>query len=471
MIPITLGEIAAATSGRVLGAPTAAAVAVESICTDSRRMTRGSLFVALKGCNHDGHDHVVAALKQGAAAALVHDVSRFDRGLHGDGRLILVNDTMAALGQLAAWYRRQRAAQVIAVVGSNGKTTTKDLIAAVLSTRKRGRASQASFNNAIGVPLTLLSLDAADEFVVVEIGTNHPGEVASLARIAAPTMAVVTSIGEEHLEHFGDVESVAREEYSVLECLRDRSFVAVEQGARAYAPAKHISRHHVVTYGASDAADVRATDIASTRGGQTFRVNGRAEYRLSMLGRHNVVNALAAIAVGGRLRLEEHDIAAGLASVRPAAMRLEPMECGALTIINDAYNANPSSMKTAFDALDDWPGPGRRVLILGDMAELGDQAVRCHQAVGRDAGRSSAQVIIGVGNYARVVADGAIAVAGVSKRIYSLPDVAALHEKLPSIIEPGDVLLLKASRRVRLEQIVERLRELAAPLAASAWRN
>jgi len=458
MIPITMQELTDATAGRLVGIP--ASPAVTSICTDSRQIAPGALFIALRGENHDGHDYMNQALEAGAAAAMVSDVRRIDRRLHDAGRLVLVSDTLMALGQLAAWYRRQRAAQVIAVVGSNGKTTTKNLIAQVLGIRRRGQASKASFNNSIGVPLTLLSIDASDEYAVVEIGTNHPGEVAALARMAAPNMAVVTSIGEEHLEFFGDVAGVAREEFSVLDHLRDRSWVAVEYSAMQHAPDKAIARHTIFTYGTDASADLRATEISVTDEGQRFKVNGRAEFALPLFGTHNVSNALAAIAVGTRFRLTDEDIAAGLALAKPGAMRLEVADLGGITLINDAYNANPASMKAAFDVLDRWPSGGRRVLIVGDMGELGEAAESCHRSVGRDAGRSTAQVIVAVGGHARVVTDGAIATSGMSKRIYTMPSVGVLTEKLATIIEPGDVVLIKASRRMRLEQIVEPLRQL-----------
>ncbi|MFH1419688.1 MAG: UDP-N-acetylmuramoyl-tripeptide--D-alanyl-D-alanine ligase [Planctomycetota bacterium] len=459
MRPLTLQEMAAAMAGRVLGpikAPT-----VSGVSTDSREDVRDSLFFAITGPRFDGHAFVEQVLKNGATAAVVSDLSVIAPSLQNDGRLIQVMDTVQALGKLAAWYRRQFAAQAIAVVGSNGKTSTKDMIHAVLGSKRPGQAAKASFNNAVGVPLTLLSVEPTDEYVVVEIGTNHPGEVASLGAIAQPDMAVVTSIGEEHLEFFGDIGAVAREEFSILTSMRNRSLIALSEQAAAYAPLGGPRDYTMLKYGFGNGADLRAELLGADRDGQRFAVNGRFKYRLPLLGRHNVVNAMAAIAVGTRFRMAHDEIAAALADVEPPPMRMELQKIGEITVVNDAYNANPASMRAAFDTLDQMKSAGRKVLVLGDMRELGHNAPKCHQAVGRDAGRSTANVIIAAGAFARVVTDGATAVAETSKRIYAYPSVEALEAKIRTLLVPGDVVLLKASRGVRLERIMDSLRDAA----------
>ena len=452
--------MAAAMAGRVLGpikAPT-----VSGVSTDSRVDVRDSLFFAIAGPHFDGHAFVEQVLKNGATAAVVSDLSAIAPSLQNDGRLIQVTDTVQALGKLAAWYRRQFAAQAIAVVGSNGKTSTKDMIHAVLGSKRSGQAAKASFNNAVGVPLTLLSVEPTDEYVVVEIGTNHPGEVAALGAIVQPDMAVVTSIGEEHLEFFGDIGAVAREEFSILTSMRSRSLIAVSDQAAAYAPLGGPRDYTMLKYGFGDGADLRAELLGADRDGQRFAVNGRFKYRLPLLGRHNVVNAMAAIAIGTRFRMTHDEIAAALADVEPPPMRMELQKIGEITVVNDAYNANPASMRAAFDTLDSMKSAGRKVLVLGDMRELGHNAPKCHQAVGRDAGRSTANVIIAAGAFARVVTDGATAVAETSKRIYAYPSIEALEAKIRTLLEPGDVVLLKASRGVRLERIVDSLQDAAA---------
>jgi UDP-N-acetylmuramoyl-tripeptide--D-alanyl-D-alanine ligase len=272
---------------------------------------------------------------------------------------------------------------------------------------------------------------------------------------------VVTSIGEEHLAQFGDLEGVAAEEFSFIPFMRGRAFVAVSDQAAAFAfrnrrdgVGNNLRGCAMLTFGFDDSADLRAGDLRCDGKGQRFRVNDRFDYRLPLLGRHNTLNALAAIAIGTRFRLSHVEIADALARARGTAMRLQRLSIGPFTVINDAYNANPDSMRAAIDAMDDLPHLGRRVLILGDMRELGTQTDRCHRQIGEKAGRSTAQVIISVGAHARVLADGVTMTAGTTKRIYLYPSVETLTEKLPGMLQSGDIVLLKASRGVRLERVI-----------------
>ncbi len=451
MKTLTLEEVVTAVGGRPLGPPAVASVA--AVSTDSRRVRAGELFFALPGPQHDGHEFVDAALSAGAVAAVVSDAGRVARRWQESGRLICVRETVDALGRLAAYHRGQIAAQVIAVAGSNGKTTTKGLIEHVLRTRRRGRAAPRSFNNQIGVPLTLLSAEASDEFLVVEIGTNHPGEVAALAQLARPDVGIVTSIGEEHLEFFGDLPRVADEEMSLLRGLRARGFAVVPFEHRAH-PAAQRDDLTIVTFGTESGADLRASDIQWDGRAQRFIVNGRFEYALPVIGAHNVGNALAAAAVGLRFGLTHEEIAAALATAPIPPMRLERQTCGSLTLINDAYNANPASMRAALATFEQVSDGGRRVLVLGDMRELGEAAARYHAELGRAAGRSSAAVIVAVGAHARTVADGATETAGPSKRIHWFPDLERAGPGVERALEPGDLVLMKGSRAVGLERLI-----------------
>jgi UDP-N-acetylmuramoyl-tripeptide--D-alanyl-D-alanine ligase len=451
MKTLTLEEVVTAVGGRPLGPPAVASVA--AVSTDRRQVRAGELFFALRGPQHDGHDFVDAALSAGAVAAVVSDAGRVARRGQEAGRLICVRDTVEALGRLAAYHRGQIAAQVVAVAGSNGKTTTKGLIEHVLRTRRRGRAAPRSFNNEIGVPLTLLSAEASDEFLVVEIGTNHPGEVAALAQLARPDAGVVTSIGEEHLEFFGDLPRVADEEMSLLRGLRARGFAVVPFEYRAH-PAAQRADLTIVTFGPEPAADLRAGEARWDGGAQRFLVNGRFEYALPAMGAHNVGNALAAAAVGLRFGLTHEEIAAALATAPMPPMRLERRAYGAVTLINDAYNANPASMRAALATFERIPDGGRRVLILGDMRELGEAAARYHAELGRTAGRSSAAVIVAVGAQARTVADGATETAGPTKRIHWFPNLESAGPGLERLLEAGDLVLRKGSRAEGLERLI-----------------
>jgi len=424
----------------------------ESVSTDTRTLEPGALFFAIRGPNFDGHDFVEIALEKGAAAVVV-DRREVAAQLR-DSRVLLVNDALAALGKLAAWYRRSLAAQVIAVLGSNGKTTTKDLVHAVLGSRLKGTAAEKSFNNAIGVALTLLAAAPTDQYVITEIGTNAPGEIAALSRIVCPDYAIVTSIAEEHLEGFGSLEGVAAEEFSFLPNLTGRATVVLSEQAAPFAPRRLPPGCRAITYGISPEAPLRIGQLEHHDDHQSFVLNERFRYRLPLMGQHNVHNALAAITIGTAFRLEHDTMARALKKVTAPPMRLNRMEYDSICVINDAYNANPGSMRAAFEAIDHDSTFGRKVFILGDMRELGTAAGRCHEAVGEAAGRSSAAVIITVGAFARHTADGAVRAAGTRKRIYSFPSVDVLQQKLPQLLQRGDRVLLKASRGVALEKLL-----------------
>jgi UDP-N-acetylmuramoyl-tripeptide--D-alanyl-D-alanine ligase len=449
---LTIEEVATAIGAKPPAK--AAATTVARVSTDSRDIQPGDLFFAIAGEQFNGHDFVDAALSSGAAFAVVSDLSRIPERWRLSGRLLVAADTIDALGRLAAYHRTNSAAAVIAVAGSNGKTTTKALILSILRTKKSGRAAPKSFNNHVGVPLTLLSVQPGDEFVVVEIGTNHPGEVARLAQLAQPDVGVITSIGEEHLEFLGDVEKVAEEEFSLLTHIRRRGMAVVPAEWRLHPRTRARDDLTIRTFGPDPTADLWASAAAVDEAAQRFKVNGRFDYALPAIGAHNVANALAAITVGLRFGMTHDQIAAALAAAELPPMRLELRRIGEVTLVNDAYNANPSSMAAALAALEQSQLSGRRVLVLGDMRELGPQAERCHAELGRAAGRSSAAVIVAVGAFSRIVVDGAIATAGGGKRTHAFPRVEDAATCLERIIAPGDVVLLKGSRAVRMERLI-----------------
>lgn len=453
MQPLTLQEIIRAMEGRPDGKPPTLSIA--SVGTDSRQVRPGELFFALAGERFDAHCYVGDVLEAGAAAAVVERVDDVPAKWRGTGRLIVADRTRAALGRLARYHREQNAATVIGVVGSNGKTTTKAMIDGVLSARRRGRAAVKSFNNDVGVPLTLLSAESSDEYLVVEIGTNAPGEVAALADIARPDIAVLTSIGEEHLEFFGSLDGVAEEECAVFSRVRPGGLAVVHADAAERAAAASDARLNRVTFGRDAKADVRASDIEMSETSLRFRVNERFDYTLPMIGPHNAVNALAAIAVGLRFKMEHAEIAAALLRFTPPPMRMEIVRRRGVTIINDAYNANPTSLQAGLDTLDAWPGGGRKVLLIGDMHELGAQAERCHAAMGRAASRSKAELVIAVGRWSEVLATAAAAAArkGVQVIHFGRRDDAA--RAMTELLARNDVVLLKGSRASGMEQLIE----------------
>lgn len=470
MIKLTLDEVVRAVGGTVASPPPTGNAS--GVSTDSRTTAEGDVFFALQGPNFDGHDFLAAALERGAAAAVVAArqwarvaAALAEGGTHG-AALIRVDDPLAALGRLGRYHRDQLSATIIAVVGSNGKTTTKAMIDHVLRGRMQGRASPKSFNNAIGVPLTLLSAVAGDDFLVVEVGTNAPGEIAALGALVRPDMAVITAIGEEHLEKLGDLNGVAAEEFSILEQLDERGFAAINidpQAARERAGAARVT---VATYGAHADADLRVTNVRFEDAWLHFVINERFQYRLHTAGRHNAVNAAAAIAVARRLGIEHDEIAARLESFVPPPMRAERMTLGPVTLINDAYNANPHSALAAIEILESLETPGRRVLVFGEMRELGARAEEMHRRIAERLRSSRIDCVVLVGAAGEWMYD-VLAQDGLFGRAVercASPEEAA--ERLGGLLSPGDAVLLKASRAVGLERMVEPLRaRLAAPAA------
>ncbi|MBI5863796.1 MAG: UDP-N-acetylmuramoyl-tripeptide--D-alanyl-D-alanine ligase [Planctomycetes bacterium] len=463
MIRFMLSEVVAAVEGRIRADLPAGSAS--GVSTDSRTLRGGEVFFAVRGENFDGHDFVLDALKRGACAAVVAakqaaDLHRAHLAAGGAGLLIEVEDPVIALGRLAAFHRSQAAAEVIAIVGSNGKTTTKALIDHVLSAKLRGRASPKSFNNNIGVPHTLLSVEAADDYVVVEIGTNAPGEIAHLARLVQPDMVVLTSIGEEHLEGLKDLTGVAREECSVFETLAEGAFVAFPADAphvRERLPQRPTT---LVSFGAGRDANLRVGAVRYESDGLHFRINDRFDYVLPMPGAHNAQNAAGAIAVALRLGFDHRAIADRLRSFQPPPMRMETRSLGGITIINDAYNANPASMRAAIEMLEEYPCAGRRIVAVGEMRELGARSAAEHEALGRRLARGRLDCVLLVGPTVEWLA------AQFSGRTTAEPveSVDECGRRLAALARPGDVVLLKASRAVGLERaaaVFERARAAA----------
>jgi UDP-N-acetylmuramoyl-tripeptide--D-alanyl-D-alanine ligase len=463
MEPHDLNFVATACQGELLSG--SAAASCRRACTDSRQVQPGDVFFALRGERFDAHAFLPDVVAKGAVAAVV-ERSRVPTGLPGCA-IIAVDDTRAALGRLAGACRREFQPPVIAVGGSNGKTTTKELIASVLRQKRVTLASEASFNNDIGVPLTLLRLERAHEAAVVEVGTNHPGELAPLVRLARPDYGVITCIGREHLEFFGDLEGVVREEGWLAELLpaEGRLFVS---GDDPWTPRLvERTRATTVRVGLGPANDWQALNLRPDRQGTVFQVvaprpEHAGEYRLPLPGRHQVVNALLALAVGAELGLNRAELERGLAACAAPARRLQLWEANGVRVLDDAYNANADSMLAALQTLQDLPCPGRRVAVLGDMAELGAQAEAAHEEVGRRVAELGIGQLVAVGKMAPVLARAARA-AGLN-RVLEFADVDSAAAALKSLLKTGDTVLLKASRAARLERIGELLkRERSRP--------
>jgi UDP-N-acetylmuramoyl-tripeptide--D-alanyl-D-alanine ligase len=456
----SLKFIAAAIGAEIVNGDAAADAL--NVCTDSRAVKKSDLFFAIKGEKFDGHNFVAEVAKK-KVAALVLEKSKIQnlKSKTGDCAVLAVDDVRAALGKLAAAYRKEFSVPVICVAGSNGKTTTKELIASVLRQKFSALWSESSFNNDIGVPMTLLRLEKKHEAAVLEAGTNHPGELAPLVKMIAPKFGVITSIGREHLEFFGDLEGVAREEGSLAELLPADGKLFLNGDCEWSKKIAARTKAQVVRIGVGEKNDWRAKKIRLDKSGVTFLVESArkefaGEYRVNLLGRHQVTNALLALAIGAELGLTRAEILAGLVECQPAKMRMNFWEANGVRVLDDCYNANADSMRAALETLCGLPLQGRRVAVLGDMAELGAQTEAAHVEIGKFAAELKIGQLFAVGKNSAVTAKAARD-AGLA-RVFEFPEVEGAVRAVKNFLKAGDVVLLKASRSTRLERIAETLK-------------
>ena len=455
MPPFTVQDIVRATHGALVTGDLA--VPVMGVSIDSRTLGVGEAFFAIQGHRLDGHAFLADAAGRGASCLVVH-------ALHDDVPanvpVVLVEDTTRALGLLAAWHRARFAIPVVAVTGSNGKTTTKELIAGVLGARCHVLKPASSFNNQWGLPLTLLRLAPEHQALVVEIGTNRPGEVAYLAEIARPTVGVVTNVAAVHTEFLGSLEGVREEKAALVRAVGPEGWVVLNADDPRVAGMAREAHGHVVAYGRAAGARVRVAGeaVEDARGlAFTLEADGaRAPVRLAFAGGHNVVNALAAAAVGVALEWPLAEIARGLEGVRPVAGRCVWRDAGPVRVLDDTYNANPVSLRAALDAVAAGHAPGNRlVVVLGDMLELGPITEEAHREAGRAVVAAGAALLVGVGRHMREAVEAARdAGLGDTHHVMTFEDTVA---HLLKRLAPGDTVLVKGSRGMRMERVVDAL--------------
>jgi UDP-N-acetylmuramoyl-tripeptide--D-alanyl-D-alanine ligase len=447
-------EILRATDGALVAGDLG--VPVTGVSIDSRTLGVGEAFFAIRGDRTDGHAYLADAAARGAACLVVETVPDDPPA---NVPLVLVDDTTRALGRLAAWHRGRFSVPVVAVTGSNGKTTTKELIASALGARWRVLKSAASFNNQWGLPLTLLKLTPQHDAVVVEIGTNHPGEIAYLAGIAAPTVAVVTVVNAVHTEFLGSLDDVREEKAALVRAVPARGTAVLNADDARVASMAGDTRARVITYGTAATADVRPVGpLTEDAAGVRFTVEhagARADVALALAGRHNVVNALAAAATGIALGIALPEIARGLGTASPVKGRCVWRAAGGVDILDDTYNASPVSVRAAIDTAAARSRRGRLVVVLGDMLELGEGAPGAHREVGAAAVAAGAAALVGLGPLAAHAVDAARA-RGLQEAhaTRTFEDTLALLLKR---VVPGDVVLVKGSRGMRMERVVDGL--------------
>ncbi|HEV3275432.1 MAG TPA: UDP-N-acetylmuramoyl-tripeptide--D-alanyl-D-alanine ligase [Terriglobia bacterium] len=457
---LTLGEVAAVL-GSACGAPGRIA---RSYSIDSRTIEPQALFFALRGPNFDGHSFVAQTLERGASGAVVESSWAPSAPAEIASFLIPVADTVAALQDLGRAVRRKWSRPVIAVTGSTGKTTTKELLAVVLGARYAVHKSAENLNNHLGVPLTLLGLTPAHEVAVLEFGMSHSGEIAQLARIAGPAIGVVTNVAPVHLEFFDSLAGIAAAKRELIENLASPSTAILNYDDEQVRGFREGFPGRVVTYGFEPGADYRATNFRLGAGpdgevDSLFRVRGpecEAELRFALPGRHNVANALAAIVAGRLLGVAPGSIASALAGFRPLRQRAEVARIApGITLINDSYNSNPWAMEQMLELVREWPGAVRRLVLAGEMLELGPSAPDWHRRVGRAAAGAGLDWLLAVQGEARFFLEGAVAAGFPPERCHFFSNASEAGLFCRSILETGDLLLVKGSRGVHLEKAVE----------------
>ena len=417
---------------------------------DTRTLSPGDLFFALRGPNHDGHAYVALALEKGAAAAVV------EHSTPGANTLV-VGDSLAALQALAAFARQRWGGRIVGVTGSAGKTTVKDAIAHLLAVELRVGKTVGNLNNHIGVPLSILRLPDESRVGVLEMGMNHVGEIRTLAAIAKPDIGVVTNVGYAHVEAFDSIDGVALAKRELIEGLDPQSGIAILNaddprvlGFRSIHPGR------TITFGFSDEADVQATDVALTPGGTRFRVDG-IDFRTTLAGRHGVLNLLAGMAVARAFEIPLERLRTAVAKFAIGKMRGERLEHNGITIWNDCYNSNPEAVCAMLEVLRSTPAR-RHIAVLGEMLELGTAAESLHRQTGRWAAESGLNALIAVGGAARFMAEEAVRAGMPPQSVHFFErSEGAAGEFVKQLAQPGDAILFKGSRGVRIELTMEKV--------------
>ena len=432
---------------------------IAAISIDSREIKSGDLFIPIVGERLDGHDFIKDSLDKGAVGALLNKEKDILPG-YSDRLFIRVNDTRVALGNIASAYKRKFKINTLGVTGSNGKTTSKEMIASVLATEFKVHKSSGNLNTEIGLPLSILGLTRSHQISILEMGMNQKGDIARLCRIARPNMGIITNIGEAHIGPLGSRRNIAEAKWELAHSLPKKGVLFLNADDPYLWEYRKKAECRVITFGViNPKADIRASRPEQLDTSIRFELKDKdLEVRISAVGINNVYNALAAVAVGEVLGLDYETIRIGLQSFRALAKRMEISMVGQVTIANDSYNANPTSVKASLHWLASSSGR-RKIALLGDMLELGDQSSPYHQEVGRETAMKGIDILAAVGDHAHEVERGATAQGMEKERIFTFRQKSQLVGWLANILKDGDVLLVKGSRGMELESVVSELKE------------
>lgn len=426
-----------------------------NLCTDTRKIEKNNIFLALNGENFNGNKYVKVAFEQGASIAIVDDILVDLEEVKNLGTVIKVKNSYDALLNLAKYYRNKLGIKVVGVTGSTGKTSTKDLVAAFLSGKYKVFKTKGNFNNHIGLPLMILQLDSSVDIAVLELGMSNLGEIHTLADCARPDIALITNIGLSHIENLKTRENILKAKMEITDFF-DKDNILIVNGEDDYLPEVSSDIYHVIKTGYDNNFDYKAEDIKLTENTTSFVLNDgkeKHEFDLPMVGAHNVLNALLGIAASKALGVTYEEMIKGLDNIEATSMRLEFVNGDGFTIINDCYNASPSSMKAALDVLKNHKG-NRKIAILGSMNELGHEAENAHREVGEYA-RDTADILVTTGDYKESYK------LGFNKEDIKIYDTKEdIIENIKNVIAKGDVILVKASRGIKFEEIVKALESI-----------
>ena len=463
----TVKEITEATGGSIISGKR---TELPGVSTDTRTLKEGVLFIPLKGIHYDGHSFIMEAIRKGAGGILIEENHPLKKGILEKVRsqpisIILVDNTLKALQDLAGYHRRKFDIPVVGITGSNGKTTTKEMVWSILAHKASILKNQGNFNNHIGVPLTLLELMPVHEGLVIEMGISNPGELSELCRIGQPTCGAIINVGPTHLETLKNIENVALAKSEILNFIPSNGFCVLNRDDQFFDIFKRKSSARIISFGMSREADIYPEDIAinTARRDHTLSFTlvmppGKVYINLHVLGIHNIYNALCAAAIATGLGTQIEDIKYGLENFRPVRMRSETEEIGPFTLINDAYNANPASMVAAINMLTGFKR-GRKIAVLGDMLELGESSLRAHREVGLYAATMGIDVLIVTGKFAEHTAEGALEGGMEEERVIICNNITSCLEAIKKHIQRGDIILIKGSRKMHMEAIMEGLKE------------
>lgn len=432
-------------------------ISINGVSIDSRKIAKGNLFVPFKGEHSDGHRFVEEALKQGAHAALwQQDVP--NPPLHLP--ILIVEDTLTALQELARSYRNQLDVKVVGITGSNGKTTVKDMVAKLLSLKYKVQKTEGNYNNHIGLPLTVLSLDEDTEIAVLEMGMSSKGEIDFLSTLARPNTAIITNIGESHLQDLGSREGIAEAKLEITHGLQENGLIVYlgDEPLLQERLQDDKGKALIQTFGRSTDNDIYPLDIKTDSSGSTFKTNlAETEFKLPVLGIHNILNALCAMLTANYFQIPYAKMNDGFADLKLTNMRMELVDGqNGVKVINDAYNASPTSMRAAIELVSAMPGFSQKILVLGDMLELGEREQEFHYEIGKSVDPQSVDYVFTFGNLGRYIAEGARTVLS-EDRVFSFAEKESLIAELKKLVTADTLVLVKASRGMRMEEVVTAL--------------